>query len=136
MGRVVLSLSLQAFIAEAEKSNITVAIGEQIKSGTQDLTENLERMRLSGAHVFLSFLNDRDHLEVMKEAYNQKLYGEDYVWIGTVGSATLRSSLELDGTVNQQAAKAMVGTIGMRVAGSAQKQGSYQSEILLVLLEW
>jgi hypothetical protein len=106
-----------------------VVLSEQINSGTKNVTLNVERMKLSGAHVFISFLIDRDHFEVLKEAYSQNLYGKDYVWFGTTGSAVVRSTLELNNTVNENAAAAMIGTIGVQVGGPIDNQDNYQGRV-------
>jgi hypothetical protein len=116
----------QAFSKEAIVRNITVVKSLQFATGS-NVTEIVALLKSSGANVFLSFVYDVDHFNLLQEASKINLFGKDYVWFGSDGSATRLSLLNpVTGVLDNVAYDTMLGTIGTQVAGGTGD--SYKSE--------
>ena len=92
-----------------------------------DVTDTVALMKSSGANVFLSFVDDVSHFNLLKEANRVGLFGKDYVWFGNDGSATRLSILNpVTGAFDTAAYNTMIGTLGTQLSGGTGE--SYRSE--------
>lgn len=95
---------------------------EQFISGATDVSNQISSLKDSESRVFLSFMLGSDHNTVIREAVEQEIVGEFYVWFcadGCAASDSFYSTAE-DSTrneIDEEVRLGMQGTLGTTPAG-------------------
>jgi ABC-type branched-subunit amino acid transport system substrate-binding protein len=116
------------FIENAEEAtpNITIAVFQQFLVDATDVYQEVNILKDSKVRVFFSAMNAEPFVVLMKEAIQQKLVGDQYVWFCTDG-CTSSDIFMSGGSVNKELLNAERGLIGaLPVSGV----GSYPLFIL------